>query len=426
MKSNRLLVSFLATALIAGCGGGGTAPAPASSSNGSGSNGGTGTGSGTGTGTGGTPSAANVLSITVNDPTYPNKPTVSVTVCAPGSTTNCRTIDNILLDTGSYGLRVFRQALGSVSLTPVTVNSNPVAECMVYVDNTGDWGPVQLADVTLGRETSSNVPIQVIDATYFSSALPTACTSPNVTTLDSDPGTAGYNGILGVGLFASDCGAGCSGSANTNNGYYFTCSGTSCPGTAVPVASQVTNPVAMLQKDNNGVVMQLPAVALGGVASTSGQLILGIGTQSNNTPAGATVYPASPDVGEFTTTFNGVSLSNSFIDSGSNGLFFNAPSSLIAGCVGGNTGWYCPPAIASLTATNKGYGSATGVLAAFMIGNADSLFSSTTNSAFAELGGTSPAGSGFDWGLPFFFNKTIYVGIENTTSSLGTGPYWAY
>jgi hypothetical protein len=79
----------------------------------------------------------------------------------------------------------------------------------------------------------------------------------------------------------------------------------------------------------------------------------------------------------------------------------------------------------ALTATNKGYGSATGVLAAFEIGNADSLFN-TVNSAFSELGGTSPVGSGFDWGLPFFFNKTIYVGIEGTSSSLGSGPYWAY
>lgn len=415
MKSNRLLVSLLAAALIAGCGGGGTAPA--GSSNGSGSNGGTGTGSG------GTPTTANVLPITINDPTYPNKPTVSVTVCAPGSTTNCQTIGNILLDTGSYGLRVFKQALGSVSLTPATINSNPVAECTVYIDNTGDWGPVQLADVTLGRETASNVPIQVIDATYFSSALPSACTSPNVTSLESDPGTSGYNGILGVGLFASDCGTGCSQSAN--NGYYFTCSGNSCPGAAVPVASQVTNPVALLSQDNNGVIVQLPTVALGGVASTSGQLILGIGSRSNNTPASVAVYPASPDVGEFTTTFNGLTLSNSFIDSGSNGLFFNAPSSLIAGCVGGNAGWYCPPTIDSLAATNTGYGSATGVLAAFVIGNAGSLFT-TGYSAFSELGGTAPAGSGFDWGLPFFFNKTIYVGIENTTSILGTGPYWAY
>ncbi len=35
-----------------------------------------------------------------------NQPYVTVTVCAPGSTSNCQTIDHVLLDTGSVGLRL--------------------------------------------------------------------------------------------------------------------------------------------------------------------------------------------------------------------------------------------------------------------------------------------------------------------------------
>ena len=399
-------MALLTTVLIAGCGSGGGSTNTSTSSG--------------GTHVGGT--SANVVPITINDPSNPNKPTVSVTVCAPGSTTNCRVIDNILLDTGSYGLRVFKQALGGVSLTPVTSGSALVAECIVYIDNIGDWGPVKLADVMMGGETASSVPIQVIDATFFSSALPSACTSPNVTSLDTDPSTSGYNGLLGVGLFASDCGTSCSQSAY--NGYYFACSGGSCPGVAVPVANQVTNPVSMLAQDNNGVIVQLPAVALGGVASLSGQLLLGIGTKSNNSPSGVTIYPADSN-GDFTTIFNSSVLSDSFIDSGSNGLFFYASTNLLTQCTGDDSGWYCPQTVESLSATNKGYDSTTGVLANFMIGNADSLFNSG-NSAFSELGGTAPAGSGIDWGLPFFYGKSIYVGIENTVSSLGTGPYWAF
>ena len=60
-----------------------------------------------------------MLPITVNGSlcsinSYINKPCVSVTVCTPGTST-CQTIDDILLDTGSFGLRIFKQVLTSFS-----------------------------------------------------------------------------------------------------------------------------------------------------------------------------------------------------------------------------------------------------------------------------------------------------------------------
>ena len=70
-------------------------------------------------------------------------------------------------------------------------------------------------------------------------------------------------------------------------------------------------------------------------------------------------------------------------------------------------------------------GSTSGSIS-FYIGNATNLFNNASNSFFAELGGTSLAGSGFDWGLPFFFGRPVFVGIEGTSSVLGSGPYWAY
>jgi hypothetical protein len=407
MKSSNVLTVLLFVVLMAGCGSGG---------------GGGGGSSTPQTNPGNTGSALNVLPITVNDPTYPNKPTVSVTVCTPG-TSSCQTINNILLDTGSYGLRIFRQIPLNVSLSQVTVASGSLAECLTYIDGSGEWGPVQMADVVLGGETATNVPVQVIDATFFAAAIPSACKPPNVTGLDQNPGTAGFNGILGVGPFANDCGQGCTSSAN--NRIYYACSGSGCVGASVPLASQVQNPVALLKQDNNGIVVLLPTVPLGGIPSAIGQLILGIGTQSNNSPSGVTTYPTDIN-GDFTTKFNGSTLSNSFIDSGSNGLFFNAPANLLPLCSSPDQNWYCPPSTLSLNASNTAATGSPSGSVSFNIGNAVNLFSNASNGLFSELGGPAPAGSGFDWGLPFFFGRSVVVGIEGKSSILGSGPFWAY
>ena len=403
MKSNKLII-ILIVGLLSGCGSGGDKSVSSSSTSTSSSS----TDS----------STSNVLAITVNgslcssDSSYPNKPCVSVTICTPGTST-CQTIDDILLDTGSYGLRIFKQAL-TVPLTQVASNSGSLAECVQFGDGSSLWGPVQTADVILGGEPSVQTSIQVINAGFGSP--PTACRNA-----DTSPSVAGYNGILGVGLFTHDCGSACGN--RSNNGMYYSCSGTSCSGSTVALASQVRNPVALLPEDNNGVIVQLPAVASGGSASVSGSLILGIGTRSNNIPSGVTTYPAN-QYAEFTTTLNGTTYSSSFIDTGSNGLFFPSPSlTLLPECGSSYSGWFCPAATTSLTATTTGYTGSTSGEISFRIANAINLFSSSNN-VLPELGGSMSGG--FDWGLPFFLGRSVYVGIDGTSSSLGSGPYWAY
>src|ERR1700723_3085565 len=106
--------------------------------------------SGTSSG-GGSTTANNVQTITVNTgPTAGppiNSPAIneaftSVTVCAPGSTSNCQTIGGILVDTGSPGLRILSSAL-TVSLPQQTAsNGSPIVECLPFVDGI-TWGPVQ-------------------------------------------------------------------------------------------------------------------------------------------------------------------------------------------------------------------------------------------------------------------------------------------
>ncbi len=135
----------------------------------------------------------------------------------------------------------------------------------------------------------------------------------------------GANGILGVGLFQQDCGAVCTTTNGSIPPVYYDCPASGCNPTYVTLPQQVPNPVTKLSLDNNGVLIFLPSVPAGGVGTVNGSLIFGIGTQSNNALQSASVYtvPVSPpNAGNITTTFNGVAYPSSFIDSGSNGIFF--------------------------------------------------------------------------------------------------------
>jgi hypothetical protein len=321
-------------------------------------------------------------------------------------------INDLLLDTGSFGLRIFAQAL-NVTLLPVGTGSGSLAECVQFADGSSLWGPVRTANVIMGNEPAVQVPIQVVDASFGTRS--SGCLSS-----EASPASAAFNGILGVGLFPQDCGALCT--ASVNNNIYFACNGSVCSGTTVPLTSQVHNPVALLPRDNNGVLVKLPNVPLGGAASVTGTLVLGIGTQSNNTPSAVTAYPAN-GAGDFTTIFNGITLNNSFIDSGSNALFFNAPPSLLPSCPSPNNAFYCPAATTLLSATNRGaVGSPSGTVF-FQIGNLNTLLGSG-NMVFSNIGGGGFGG--FDWGMPFFYGRNVYIGIQGTSSVLGSGPYWAY
>jgi hypothetical protein len=360
--------------------------------------------------------ADNVIPITVNGSlcsadSYLNKPCISVTVCTPGTST-CQTISDVLLDTGSYGLRIFKQVL-TVPLSQVTGASGSIAECVQFGDGSSMWGPVQTASVILANEPAVQVSIQVVDSTF--GARSTGCSNA-----DPTPAAGGFNGILGVGLFIQDCGTICANSAS--NGQYYACNGASCSGSTVPLSSQVQNPAALLPQDNNGVLVQIPSVPLGGISSITGNLILGIGTQSNNIPSSVTAYSAGA-TGEFTTQFSGRTYS-SFIDSGSNGLFFTASRSLLPDCGSPNTGWFCPASTLSLSATNTGASGAPSGAVPFHIGNMTVLTTNSSINVFSEIGGTFRGN--FDWGLPFFFGRTVIIGYDGSASSLGTGPYWAY
>jgi len=370
----------------------------------------------------------NVMKVTVNgtlcssdvNEEYVNKPCVTVTVCDTTGN-NCDTVDDVLLDTGSFGFRVFKSALtNSFShLAAVTAGGNPVAECTQYGDNSIDWGPIKLAGVILGNEPVVSVPIEVMGTTL---PIPGSCHTSG-TTVDTDPVNTGYKGILGVGLFAQDCGSSCV--TASNNGVYYECPGEiNCVSTALPLSNQVTNPIALLPQDNNGAILELPSVKLGGLLSVNGYFVLGIGTRSNNTPTGVTAYSADK-YGEFSTSFSSVTYT-SFLDSGTNALLFpGSTENGLPDCSGDYSSFFCPSSTVTLSAINTASSGSSTSRINFQIGNTITLYN-TVNYVFSELGGSSTSAEGFDWGLPFFMGRNVYVGIESTSSTLGTGPYWAY
>jgi hypothetical protein len=198
------------------------------------------------------------------------------------------------------------------------------------------------------------------------------------------------------------------------------------------LAQQVANPVALFATDNNGVIIELPAVSASGEATLTGSMVFGIGTQTNNALGSATVYTVDAGSGNFTTIFDGTTYTNTaFLDTGSNGYFFLDNS--IPQC-SDFPGFYCPTSTVNLTATNQGtsdQGSGTGSgTVNFSIANTDTLFSNASDFVFGDLGATIiPSGSipnYFDWGLPFFFGRNVYVSIDLTTAPGGATPYWAY
>ncbi len=358
------------------------------------------------------PQGPNVLAVAVGGTSLcggnVNQPCVTVTVCVP-ATTHCQTVHNILLDTGSVGLRIFRSAL-TIDLSPhITKDAqgNQIGECLIF--GTGaDWGPIATAGVILANEPEVVVPIQLIDATFAGhSAASNPCGQP----VDTDPNTAHFNGILGLDGFVSDQRA----------GQYFSCGANGCNSTAQP-SGFVQNPIAGLPTDNNGYAVMFPAVGSNGAASLTGALILGIGTQSNNAPAGVSVYARDPANGTISTTYKKVT-SPGFLDTGSTALFFQDPTIPLCQTF---SGAFCPPSPLNLTAVNRGVNQITGVVE-FQVAHAEALVN-TGNAVFANLGGPALTGlSGeFDWGLPFFLGRTVFTGIEARTSVLGVGPYWAY
>lgn len=362
----------------------------------------------------------NVLAVQVNaGPPGVNAvdtPYVSVKICVPGSSTMCQTIPDVLVDTGSEGLRLLSSVI-TIPLKTVMNNNASIGECEQFASLSYTWGPVQTADISLAGENASAQSIQVINAPGFASVPTgsTGCQIPGGQQI-TDAISLGSNGILGVGPFRQDCGSACVSSAIPAT--YYSCVGQNCTPTEMPLLSQLQNPVWRFPHDNNGVLVELPSIGLQGAATANGSLIFGIGTQNNNALNGAKIY-TTDDNGLITTTYFGTPYPSS-IDSGSNGIFFlnNLPNCTI------NQGWYCPNFFNIFLVENTGANGVSGY-ALFGIANFDRLLNLNPNfTAFNDIGAPFPGF--FDFGLPFFFGNDVFTGIEGQATGQVKGPFFAY
>ena len=355
-----------------------------------------------------------------------NIPYVSVTVCTPGTsgtTAACQTIDHVQLDTGSYGLRLLKPVLYSnLALPAVTSGNSAIGECVAFAIGV-TWGSVRYADIYLGGEVARSVPIQDIgDTPGGETAVPVDCSSYGQ--IQDTQAQLGANGILGVGLFKNDCDQ-CLTASPPLAGAYYACTSVGCTYSDVMASQVVQNPVADFAQDNNGVLISLPSIGNTGAAysNVSGTLTFGISTQSDNSLGGATVY-ATDQYGNIQTAFNSTTIS-SFIDSGSNALFFNDSLPMCTGI----TWAYCPsPSPLTLSASNMSASATTGTPVSFSIVGADTL---NVGVVAANIAGTwTGSPPQFDWGLPFFFGRPVYTAISGAivakSGGLATGPFFAY
>jgi len=409
-----------------------------------------------------TPAADNTAPLTVGfgalgaSGRYVNGLWTTVTVCAPGSTTNCQTVDNVLVDTGSIGLRILSSALTTVPLSSLGTitdsTGDQLQECVQYGDTSYTWGPVMLADIGVAGEKASSIPIQIIGST--SAGVPSQCLATPVNPSLPNGGNndtleaLGANGILGIGGYPWDCGSYCTSPGNlTAAGYpYYVCpTGQACSSVNAPTADQGTNAAAAFSSsDNNGVLITLPSVPATGAAdgTITGSLIFGIGTQSNNALASsATVYGLDQYGNIPEITYNGIQYispnNTNVLDTGSEAINFLDATTLasvgIVDCADA-AGYYCPSSTVPFTVTFSGANSTSGTIT-FSIMNADTLFASG-NAAFNDLGGsggTSPSSDDLDFGLPFFFGKSVYVGMmpglftgESAAPSAATSATYGY
>jgi len=356
------------------------------------------------------PSVANTTSVTVGsgyNGNSRNAPYITVTVCQP-NTTVCQTLDSILLDTGSVGLKIDQSQL-SISLPAInqTGSSLPLSVCNLYGSGYA-YATANYADVYIAGEKAANIPIQVIDDSSTQSGVPSSCSSQGQF---ASLANAGGRGIIGVNPIVN--------LSNSVN-YIYTCSDGSCTPTTsgVPVPYLNVNPVGYFVQDNNGEIISIPNVPGNSSTNITGTITFGLDTENNNSVPGSvsSVLGDPTDfIGRFIAISQGVSY-KSMYDSGTNHWYFYDSSIPVCPST-----VYCLPNPVTWQSTVSSYnGSGSPITINASI--------ATPTQAYALMpfwGVQSSQGTGI-YGLPFYYGKTVYLGFINSQTTMGSGPTWGF
>ena len=321
-----------------------------------------------------------------------NIPVVTLTICVPGSTSNCQNVPNILLDFGSTGLRLSHTLAISGELPQETANGQPLTECY-YFESGYNYGPVVSATVTLGTNHVT-VPVQISN-----SSLSGPC-SANSQGLLSAPLEPTYNGILGVLFPRYD-------NIDSDAAVYFA-GGQEVTSPTLIQSDTVQNPVYLLTStsNNNGVLLSISTT----VSETTGAPGF-TGTLTFGAPTSGTTSLQTDTSGEINAAYpSGSATVPAFFDTGSNGFFIENPDN-IPNCTGNLAGFFCGNA-PSQSATLTGTGTNLSYTLTFAIDNAQTLLS-TGNTVFSTLGGYQQGI--FDAGFPAFLYGNA-IGLSWTSA----------
>lgn len=341
---------------------------------------------------------ANTVPVTVSsDSVFFNSPRVSVTVCQPG-TSNCTTFQNIIVDTGSIGLRLFKSAVpATLALTPESNSAGAIAECGLFASGPA-WGLVVTADIQMAGERASAVPVQLMDPTM--ATAPAACTNLGVLQNAADQKA---DGILGVANFVQDSGS------------YFNCTSSSCtPATGMSAALLVVNPVSKFATDNNGIVLSFPGLATGQAASAVGSMTFGINTQADNADSNVSMEVGVSNA--MTTSANGNSML-AIIDSGSGVDYLSTTSMPTCPLVG--YAWYCPSSTMSFSAAFTG-GTGNALNVAYAVANAQAILTSPAVNGMYAIANLAVQEDLFgkeslDLGMSYLYGHTLFLQFPDSS-----------